>query len=293
MHVEETPFTKRRRFIVFTPDQFAQITEQQRNMILESMKEQLLPTRHPAYKQVNRVAMRLVKSNVDIPLIRDQKWSVTLIGSKEKNAFVLPSGHIFVFLGMLEMIGNDDQLGVVLGHEMAHAVLGHGMEQVSVMHFVDYILIALMSVLWAVLPSDIISGITTWVMNKVVDLLLNLPYGRLLENEADEVGLMLSAKACFDVRESVAFWERMQLVGEFEGDVAAQMPEFLSTHPSNSTRAQTLNASLPRAIKLRTECNCPPLPARNPSTDVASLKAKLEQAKVVDDPWKPYVVVIK
>ncbi|OQV16322.1 Metalloendopeptidase OMA1, mitochondrial [Hypsibius exemplaris] len=293
MHIEETPFTKRRRFIVFTQKQFAEVAEQQRKMLFESMKDKLLPAKHPAYAQVNRVAQRLIRANNDIPIIHDQKWSVTLIGDKEKNAFVLPTGHIFVFLGMLEMVANDDQLGVVLGHEMAHTILGHGAEQVSVSHFVDYFVIIVMSALWAILPSDVISGFSTYVMNKIVDVMLHLPYSRLLETEADEVGLRLSAKACFDVRESVSFWQRMNIVSHFEGDVAAQVPEFLSTHPTHETRAQKLEESVPKALELRKECNCPPLPLRNPQLDVAALKAKLSKADAVDDPWKPFIVVIK
>jgi hypothetical protein len=60
------------------------------------MKNKLLPAKHPAYAQVNRVAMRLIRANSDIPIIRDQQWSVTLIGDKEKNAFVLPVSFHFV-----------------------------------------------------------------------------------------------------------------------------------------------------------------------------------------------------
>jgi metalloendopeptidase OMA1, mitochondrial len=74
---------------------------------------------------------------------------------------------------------------------------------------------------------------------------LHLPYSRLLETEADQVGLQLSAKACFDVRESVSFWQRMNLVSEYEGDVTAQVPEFLSTHPTHESRAQQLEKSIP------------------------------------------------
>lgn len=130
--------------------------------------------------------------------------------------------------------------------------------------------------------------------------------------EADEVGLMLSAKACFDVRESVAFWQRMNIVSEYEGDIAAQVPEFLSTHPTHESRSRQLELSVPKvrgklicltapfeldcvlqALELRSECRCPPLPARNPSTDVAALKKVLDRSKAVDDPWKPYIVVLK
>ncbi|GAV03658.1 hypothetical protein RvY_14052 [Ramazzottius varieornatus] len=293
MHLEETPFTKRKRFVVFSQQQFKEISNQQRDMLFEAMKDQLLPSMHPAYVQVNRVARRLIHANQDIAIIKDQDWAVTVVGDKQKNAFVLPTGHIFVFLGMLEMIANDDQLGIVLGHEMAHTILGHGSEQVSLTYFIDYLVIIVMSALWAVLPSDVLSGFTTYVINKIVELMLNLPYSRLLEGEADSVGLRLSAKACFDVRESTAFWERMNIVSQYEGDISAQVPEFLSTHPTHESRAKQLEVEVPEAIRLRAECNCPPLPVRNPSIDVARLKKALEKSQAVEDPWKPFVVVIK
>ena len=60
------------------------------------------------------------------------------------------------------------------------------------------------------------------------------------------MGLRLSAKACFDVRESVAFWDRMNIVSQYEGDIAAEVPEFLSTHPTHESRAKQLEVEIPQ-----------------------------------------------
>ena len=70
-----------------------------------------------------------------------------------------------------------------------------------------------------------------------------LPFGREHEIEADQIGLLYMARAGYDPRESIAFWERMSEAG------GSQPPEFMSTHPSGGTRIQNLQEFMPRAIE--------------------------------------------
>ncbi|XP_037526945.1 metalloendopeptidase OMA1, mitochondrial [Rhipicephalus sanguineus] len=271
-HIQETPITHRRRFVAFTRDQFRKISDFEFEMQYELFKPHLLPAVHPVYHRVVRVANQLLHGNKDIPEIHDVTWSVSVIDSPMKNAFVMPNGQIFVFAGMLEICGNDEQLGNVLAHEMAHCVLGHGAEQVSYAHLIDFALVGFLAAIWAIMPTDGIAVVTHWFFEKVVSLLLRLPYSRKLELEADEVGLQLAAKACFDVREASAFWTKMSLMGNALDDV-----EFISTHPSHEHRSEHLDNLMNKAIELRRQCHCPRLPPQDPRVLMSMLKEEVKQ----------------
>lgn len=271
-HIQETPITKRRRFVAFTPEQFRKISDFEFEMHYELFKKQLLPTSHPVYNRVVRVANQLLHGNKDIDEIHNMSWSVSVIDSPIQNAFVLPSGQIFVFTGMLQLCTNDEQLGAVLSHEMAHCVLGHGAEQVSYVHLLDLVLIVFLGAIWAVMPSDGIAAVTHWFFERVVSLLLRLPFSRKLELEADEVGLQLAAKACFDVREASAFWSKMSLMAHEEANV-----EFLSTHPSHDRRSEHLDNLMNQAIELRRQCQCPNLPHIDPRYLLSVLKQEMKE----------------
>ena len=104
---------------------------------------------------------------------------------------------------------------------------------------IDIISIGLALVVWTILPSDITAALTQILADRLLKFTFELPYSRELETEADHVGLMLAAKACFDVRYSPVFWKRMK---EFNMDL---IPEILSTHPANEKRAQDLENLMP------------------------------------------------
>ncbi|CAH1242982.1 OMA1 [Branchiostoma lanceolatum] len=186
-------------------------------------------------------------------------------------------GQIFVFGGMLETVTNPHQLGIILGHEMAHAILGHAAEQVSFLQLVDCLSICVVAAIWALFPSDWMALLSHWLQNKFAKLLLEMPYSRMLETEADEVGLQLAAKACFDVRESAAFWERMALQDDMEEKVDL---DWLSTHPTHEQRAQHLEQLLPQAIELRKSCQCLPLNTEDPLRPFRALREGLKTGEV-------------
>lgn len=271
-HIQETPITHRRRFVAFTPEQFKKISDFEFEMQYALFEQHLLPAVHPVYNRVVRVANQLLHGNRDIDEIHKLAWSVSVIDSPIKNAFVLPSGQIFVFAGMLEICTNDEQLGNVLAHEMAHCILSHGAEQVSYAQLIDFALVGFLAAIWAIMPTDGIAVVTHWFFEKVVSILLRLPYSRKLELEADEVGLQLAAKACFDVREASAFWTKMGLMSNALEDV-----EFISTHPSHERRSEYLDNLMNSAIELRKQCHCPSLPHKDPRVLLSMLKEEVKQ----------------
>ncbi|XP_035699454.1 metalloendopeptidase OMA1, mitochondrial-like [Branchiostoma floridae] len=276
-HLQRTPITNRERFIAFTSDQFSSIADVEYNMHLEQFGEDLVGPDHPGYQLVSNVTNWLVKNNQDIPQVRDITWTVHVVNQPVKNAFVLPHGQIFVFGGMLETVTNPHQLGIILGHEMAHAILGHAAEQVSFLQLVDCLSICVVAAIWAFFPSDWMALLSHWLQNKFAKLLLEMPYSRMLETEADEVGLQLAAKACFDVRESAAFWERMALQDDMDEKLDL---DWLSTHPTHDTRAQHLEQLLPQAIELRKSCQCLPLSSEDPILPFRTLREGLKTGAV-------------
>ncbi|XP_003745044.1 metalloendopeptidase OMA1, mitochondrial [Galendromus occidentalis] len=276
-HLQITPITGRVRFIAFNEEQQKKLNEVTRDAQYELVKDHLLPSKHPHVKRVSRVARRLLDANKDIEEIFSKEWSVCVINSPTENAFVGPSGQICVFLGMLGVCENDDQLGCVLAHEISHAVLNHGAELMSYTSFLDLFVIIGLAAIWAIMPTDIVAIITHWLFNKVCALTLELPYSRLIETEADSVGLELAAKACFDVRESSAFWAKMSLMRELQGE--EPLPEFLSTHPDSAKRSEALDAMMHTAFSTRVDRRCPPLPRKDPRLSVEDLRNQITALK--------------
>lgn len=114
-------------------------------------------------------------------------------------------------------------------------------EQMSHSRIFDIISIGLSLVIWSMVPYDTGSIFIEKIAENMQDYFFSLPYERALEKEADTVGMILSARACFDVRKNSEFWQRMN-----DLDKDKEVPEFLSTHPSNINRAQDLINFLPK-----------------------------------------------
>lgn len=251
-HIQEDPLTKRKKFIIFNDEQMKVVAEMEFENQVNQFKSYIVPINHPIYKRVGRVANRLLVSNLDIPQIKKKNWGITVVDRPEiTNAFVLPEGKIFVFSGMLNICTNDDQLAIVLSHEISHAICSHIAESMSRVIFLDMILLLPSVLFWSVF-SDAWALFSEWLTNALSKLLFHLPFSRKIEQEADVVGLKLAAKACYDVREAPVFWAKMKLVNESPIPV-----EWLSTHPSHERRQFELRELVPIALKVREANNCP------------------------------------
>jgi len=211
-----------------------------------SGKRALAPANHPQQQRLQAIADRLIPYTYEWnKRASEWKWEVSLIGSKELNAFCMPGGKIAFYLGILQTLQlNDDEVAMIMGHEMAHALREHARERMGKQAATQIGTNVLSSLLGLGGLGDAALGIGSQ--------LLTLKFGRQDESEADLVGMELAARAGYNPRAGVTLWQKMA-----EASKGAP-PQFLSTHPSSSTRIQEIEANLPKVTPLFARAARPP-----------------------------------
>jgi len=169
-------------------------------------------------------------------------WDFQLIEDEAANAFCMPGGKIVVFTGLLPVAQTDAGLAVVVAHEVAHAIANHGGERMSQLLLAQLGGMALSQAMEEKPEETKDLAMLAYGIGSQVAVLL--PYSRQHESEADRIGLVLMAKAGYDPREALQFWQRMAAQSE------GQPPEFLSTHPSHSTRIEDIHIHMPEALSI-------------------------------------------
>lgn len=174
--------------------------------------------------------------------IQNYHWEFKLIeDDKTVNAFCMPGGKIAVYTGILPVTQDEDGLAVVMGHEVAHALANHGGERMSQLLIVQMGATSLSAALSGQPEQTRQLLLQAFGLGANVGVLL--PYSRSHELEADHIGLILMARAGYDPRTAIPFWQRMNNLG------GERPPEFLSTHPEPERRIQDLQNELPEAMK--------------------------------------------
>ncbi|KAF3394058.1 putative T-complex protein 1 subunit theta [Penicillium rolfsii] len=220
-NTEVVEMTGRRRFNCVSHAAELKMGEQSYREVLAQSRGRVLPDNHPLAQMVNRVLQRLIPQ-VDIV---GADWRVhVIVDDGNANAFVLPGGKVFVYTGILPICQDEDGLAAVLGHEIAHVVARHPAERMS-NSFLTLGTVFLISLLF-----DVSGNLSSMLVN----LMWSLPNSRTQEAEADNIGLMMMAKACFNPEAAVRLWHRMQ-----QQEKAAP-PQFMSTHPSSYNREEAI-----------------------------------------------------
>ncbi|XP_073936092.1 metalloendopeptidase OMA1, mitochondrial isoform X3 [Castor canadensis] len=246
-HLEVSPITGRSKLLLLGKEHFRLLSELEYEVWLEEFKNDMLAEKDPRYLTVKEVTHHLIECNKDIPGISEITWVIHVVDSPDINAFVLPNGHMFIFTGLLNSVIDTHQLSFLLGHEIAHAVLGHAAEKASMVHLLDFLGMIFLTMIWAICPRDSLAILGQWIQSKLQEYMFDRPYSRTLEAEADKVGLQLAAKACVDVRASSVFWQQMEFAESFHGH--PKLPEWLSTHPSHGNRAEHLDRLIPQKTR--------------------------------------------
>ncbi len=196
---------------------------------------------------VNRVGQQIAKG-ANKP---EYVWEFAVIDDDEQvNAFALPGGKVAVFTGILKFTKTEAGLATVMAHEVAHALQRHGAERYS-RGILEQI--GQLGALAGAAAGGIDPGIAIGAMS-AYGVGVALPNSREQETEADFIGLQLMAKAGYDPHEAVPFWERMsgcprKMIGKFCFRSQNAVPEFLSTHPSDVTRINQIEAWIPQAMR--------------------------------------------
>jgi len=171
--------------------------------------------------------------------LANYNWEFHLIQDEQLNAWCMPGGKVAVYTGILPVTKTDAGLAVVLGHEVSHALAGHGNERISQAMVAQYG--------GALIGGSISNSQWASVFQQAYPIgaqVALLKYGRNQELEADQMGLYLMAMAGYDPREAQPFWQRMEAASSGSGT-----PEFLSTHPNPDTRRSDIEKNLPKALE--------------------------------------------
>ncbi len=201
-------------------------------------------TSGPDYDRVQRVADRIedASERLHAKAIRGFEWQWTVVNDDNMvNAWALPGGKSAVYTGMLRMAKSDDELAVVMGHEASHAIARHAGERISSNMVIQGALQGTSIALGDMSPAAQQATMAALGLGSNVGVLL--PWSRMQESEADELGLLIAADAGYDPRSSIDLWTRM-------ASQSGAPPEFLSTHPSENTRIARLQKMMPKAMKL-------------------------------------------
>ncbi|UCG05861.1 MAG: M48 family metallopeptidase [Desulfobacterales bacterium] len=243
----EVPITHRQSLHLVPESDLLTMSFQQYNEVLKKSK---LSTDQQTVQMIRNVGFKIAKAAESFLAeagqsanIKNYKWEFNVIeDDKMVNAWVMPGGKAAVYTGILPYTQNETGLAVVLGHEVGHALADHGNERMSDALLAQMGGMALAAALSSSPQQTRQLFMTVYGAGATVGFLL--PYSRLHESEADRIGLILMARAGYDPREAIPFWERMN---KQEGK--SRPPAFLSTHPAPETRIADIKKYIPEAIQ--------------------------------------------
>ena len=210
------------------------------------MRKAKVSTDKTGSEQVTRVGRRIAAATEEYLRghglgadVANYAWEFNLVRDKEINAFCMPGGKIVVYDGLLKLVASDDELAVVLGHEVAHAVAKHSNERMSQQLLAGVGGAALGVGLAASGKSKTTSTLAAGVFGLGAQYGVMLPFSRKHESEADYMGLVLMTMAGYDPDVAVAFWRKMASSG------GSKPPAILSSHPSDEKRIADIQKALP------------------------------------------------
>lgn len=204
-------------------------------------REALSPDRR-ARARVARVGRDIAGVAWGATGVRPERWQFAAFADDQANAFALPGGYVGVYAGILALAGSDAELATVVGHEVAHVAANHGGERMSQMLLVGLGGTALSVALREEPARTRQLYLAAFGLGAQVGYLL--PHSRQQELEADRIGLMYMARAGYDPRAAVDFWQSMEKQGG-----GGRVPDFLSTHPGHGQRIERLRRFMPEALK--------------------------------------------
>jgi predicted Zn-dependent protease len=233
--------TDRKQLLLVSSQQLEQMAAQSYSKLTsEAAAKGTLNTDASMLRRLLAIAQRIEpQTKIFRPDAPDWKWEVNMINSNDLNAFCMPGGKIIFYSGLIRQLNlTDEEIAVVMGHEISHALREHSREKVS-QALAAQSAIGLGAALFGFgQGSADIAGV-------LYQSLVATRFSRTDENEADRMGLELSARAGYDPRAGVTLWQKM--LKAKSGD---SPPAFLSTHPTEASRVQQIEELLPTVLPL-------------------------------------------
>ncbi|MCA0153835.1 M48 family metallopeptidase [Winogradskyella vincentii] len=238
------PFTGKKTMAFVSNDQlfpsaFAQYSQVlSENKVITGTSDADMITR--VGQRIAVAAERWLNANGYQGYLDDYKWEYKLIESEQVNAWCMPGGKIAFYTGILPIAQNETGVAAIMGHEVAHALANHGQQRMSsgILQQAGGVAVAVAT------GNESPEKQQMWMQAYGLGSTIGgvLPFSRGHETEADKIGLYLMAMAGYNPDEAAELWKRMKANSGGQAP-----PEFLSTHPSNDTRIQNLQALAPKA----------------------------------------------
>lgn len=238
---QRVPVTGRKQMNLIPEKELIVMAENQYREFLSTAR--IVPKNDSRAQQVERVASKIKKAVIDYLTKKDKldriegfKWEVNTVDDETVNAWCMPGGLIVVYTGILKLVDSDDELAVVMGHEIAHAIARHGNERMSQGMLAQ----GIGGTFSVFMGSNPTAGQQLFMQVYGLGAGLGmLKYSRKHESESDKIGLVFSTIAGYDPKKAISFWTKMSQNG------GAAVPELLSTHPSDEKRIKDLEEFIP------------------------------------------------
>lgn len=249
--LDRVPLTQRQRWIATSPEWERSMGDHEYKNLMQQFRSNVLPPNHRASITLQRVGLRIHRAAQEflfenLPEGERKAYlaniqatpTFTVVRSEEANAFVLPNNHIFVMTGLFQFARNEDELASIIGHEMAHNLARHVGEKVS-----GNLVVQGLARLSLLLDP---TGTLMLLFLPAANIFRELPHSRIQELEADRIGMILAAKACYDPAALHRVFSRMKEAEHHH----SSPPQVLSTHPSHESRLTQMEKLLPDANRV-------------------------------------------
>ena len=205
---------------------------------------------NPAYNaQVQRVGMRIKDSVMKSHPMPNAQWEFVVFDDPQVNAFAMPGGKVGVYVGLLQLVASDDELAIVMGHEIAHVTSGHGAERTSQGSLANIVGQIGGAALGLTQYSDTTKNLLMTAYGAGAQGSL-LAFSRGQESEADTIGMQFAAGAGYNPQAAVTFWKKMAAASGSAGaqttGISAMIAKWTSTHPPDAERIANLEKLVPK-----------------------------------------------
>lgn len=225
---------------VFQRDQTVHIPESQPTQLSQTVFDQAilgtqLSSNADQRAMVERVGQRLAQASSQ----QHRQWQFTLVSGTRGNAVCLPGERVLVDDSLLTYCGNEAGLATAMSHAMAHAIADHGGERLSRMTQEQAGSGLLRrSATARTAPETLFSLAHGLPRGEQTPL----PFSQDQNVEADAIAVQMMARAGYDPKEAVRFWE------QFESWNRQELPIFAELHPITDPRRKSLDKLMPTAV---------------------------------------------